>query len=154
MKTSRQLLAAFVCVVAVASAACTLEEQPVPALSGPSGLANAFTLATSPNQLPRDGSSQSVVTLRATDVDGGPLVGQRYRVSVSPTEAGSSIAEVTTDPNWRASFIVTAPPSSSSAASISVTATALGGFSDTASQFLSITLVGDSPTPVDPPGPG
>lgn len=151
MKTSRQLLVAFACLVAAAPTACTLDEPPAPAVSGPSGLANAFTLAASPNQLPRDGSSQSLVTLTATDVDGGPLGGQRYRVSVSPTETGLAITELTTDPNGRASFVVTAPPSNSSAGSISVSATALGGFADTTTRTLSIALIGDSNTPVDPP---
>lgn len=134
-----------------ATVGCGLDQQDIPSLSGPSGNANAFALAASPTQLPRDGQSQASVTLTATDVSGGPLVGQRYSVSVTPTEAAPSLQEVTTDPNGRASFTVRAPAASSSAASIAITATAIGGFADTNSQFLTIALTGDSPAVVDPP---
>lgn len=144
--THRPLLGAALALTAVTLAACGLEEQSVPATGGPSGLAHAFTLAASPTQLPRDGSSQSTVTLRATDPTGGPLVGQRFTLSISPTEAAPGVTEVTTDANGRATFVVTAPTLTSSANSISITATAVGGFSDSARQFLTVSLTGSPNT--------
>jgi PKD repeat protein len=151
MTISGRLVRGLALLLAVTAAGCGLEQPGIPPLSGPSGIANAFSLAASPTLLPRDGSSQAVVTLTATDVGGGPLSGQRYRLTVTPTEASPSVTEITTDANGRAVFTVTAPSSTSSAATISVTATALGGFSDTNSQFLTITLSGGAPDPVDPP---
>jgi PKD repeat protein len=151
LRNERLLPRVLALLLMTATVGCGLEGQGAPDLSGPSGLAHAFSLAASPTQLPRDGSSQSVVTVTATDVTGGPLAGQRYRLAVTPTEAAPTVAEVTTDANGRAVFTVTAPATSSSADSIAVTATALGGFSDTLSQFLTITLTGGAGAPVDPP---
>lgn len=150
MKTSRQLLGAFACVVAAASTACTLEEPPVPALSGPSGIANAIALSASPHELPRDGSSSATVTVTATDVSGGPLAGQRIALSVNPADAPVSATEVTTDASGRAAFTVTSPPAGSSASAIAIAATPLGGFSDLSSRSLSIALLG-GPTETAPP---
>jgi PKD repeat protein len=149
--TRRWLLSGLAAPLLAATAACGLNEPENPALSGPSAHAHSFTLAASPTQLPRDGQSQAVITLRAADVTGGPLSGQRYSVSVSPTTAAPSITEVTTDSSGRASFAVRAPSSTSAAPSIDVTATAIGGFADTTSQFLTISLIGDSATVVAPP---
>ena len=143
--------AAAVALLAMAAGACGLEEQPIPnGPTGPSGLANAFALTASPSVLPRDGQSLSTVTLRATDVTGGPLAGQRFRVRVSPSDAAST-TEVTTDAAGRATFSVTAPPITSPATDISITATAEGGFSDASSRVLSIPLSGNPNT--GPPVP-
>jgi hypothetical protein len=152
--TRRWLLCGIAAPLLVAAAACGLNEPAEPALSGPSAHAHSFTLAAAPSLLPRDGQSQAVVTLQASDVTGGPLAGQRYGVSVTPTEAAPSITEVTTDSSGRASFAVRAPTSTSAAASIAVTATAIGGFADSNSQSLTISLTGDSATVVAPPTVG
>ena len=144
--TARRLLGgSTLALMALATAGCGLEEQAVPGLTGPSGLANAITLTASPSQLPRDGSSAATVTVTATDVTGGPLAGQRVGLAVTPSDATLSTTEVTTDSTGRATFTVTAPPSGSGANDISITATPIGGFSDSSPKFVSIVLTG---TPV------
>jgi PKD repeat protein len=131
--------------------ACGLDEQPIPAPSGPSGLANAVTLTASPSLLPRDGSSTSTVTITATDAAGGPRGGQRVLLSVSPSEAQLSAGEVTTDSNGRAVVVVTAPPITSGAASVDVAGTPIGGFSDGVSTFVRISLTGETQGVAPPP---
>ena len=48
-------------------AGCSLEDAGVPALTSPSGFSTAVTLTASPARLPRDGTSQSIVTVTVRD---------------------------------------------------------------------------------------
>jgi hypothetical protein len=71
---------AFVMMVAVAG--CTLDDQKAPPLAGPSGLGLALTVSASPDILPQDGSSQSVIQVTATDDANQPVVGLSLKTEV------------------------------------------------------------------------
>lgn len=139
--------------LALLPVACGLDVPTLPAgPTGPSGTANAVTLTATPSQLPRDGVSRAIVTVSARDVAGAPLSGQRVIVTATPTDAGLSAAEVTTDATGTATLTVTAPPEDSSASTISVAAQPVGGFSDSSwPRTVVITLIGDTTSPLDPP---
>ena len=54
--------------------ACGLQNQEMPSLIGPADQGLSITLTATPDQLPRDGSSQSVITLVARDSVNRPVV--------------------------------------------------------------------------------
>jgi PKD repeat protein len=119
---------AFACAT-LSTAACGLDNQDLPTLSGPSGLGLAITMAAVPDQLPRDGSSQSVVTLTARDPQGKSIAGQRLSLSLginAPQGASLALTEVTTGSGGHATFIVTAP-TTGSVGDIMILATPVGG---------------------------
>src|SRR3990167_513120 len=92
-----------------ALAGCSLEEQPAPAFTGPSEFALSVTLSASPDQLPRDGSSQSVITVTVRDASGQPVVGQR--LSVASSVGAVSERDIVTGNEGRATFAFVAPAS-------------------------------------------
>src|SRR5204863_3211915 len=117
--------------------ACSLDKQEMPALSGPSGLALSVALTATPDQLPRDGASQSVVTVTARDVQGRPIAGQRITLALAPNApagAGLSQSEVVTGAGGQASFFVTAPVNGS-LGNIVVVATPIGTNADNSPPF-------------------
>lgn len=71
---------AFVMMVAVAG--CTLDEQKMPPLAGPSGLGLSLGVSATPDILPQDGSSQSVIQVTATDGANQPVVGLPLKTEV------------------------------------------------------------------------
>ena len=128
-------------VVATSLGACSLDNQGMPALSGPSELALSLSMSATPDQLPRDGSSQSIVTITARDAEGKPLVGQRIAVSLganAPQGAAVSLSEVVTSSSGQGTFVVTAPVAGS-VGNISVVAMLVGTNSNnTSSRVISI----------------
>jgi len=68
---------------AMLATGCTLDKQDAPALAGPSGYALSVTMTATPDVLPRDGNSSSVVQLIARDADGNPLAGQRFLLATT-----------------------------------------------------------------------
>lgn len=95
--------------------ACTVHKQDTPALTGPSELGTSITIAVSPDTLPQDGSSQSVVTITARDANGQPLRNASLRAEIAVdgtiTDFGTlSARNVVSDANGRASLVYTAPP--------------------------------------------
>jgi PKD repeat protein len=94
--------------VAVMTTACGLDNQAPPPLIGPSGFGSSVTITASPDQLPRDGTSQSIVTVTSLDSSNNrPAAGQRLTVAVV---GGMASAEsVTTNSDGRAVFAVIAP---------------------------------------------
>jgi PKD repeat protein len=91
----------------VMASACGLESQREPALTAPSEFGLSVTLTAVPNQLPRDGSSQSVVTVVVRDAQSRPVDGQR--LSISTNSGRVSQSEVVTGTDGRATFAFTAP---------------------------------------------
>jgi PKD repeat protein len=92
-------------------AACGLEQSTPPPLTGPSDFALSVTLAAVPDQVPRDGSSQSVVTVTVRDASGRPVAGQRLSVS---TSLGTLLqTDIVTGSDGRASFAFVAPAAGS-----------------------------------------
>ncbi|HEX6323820.1 MAG TPA: PKD domain-containing protein [Vicinamibacterales bacterium] len=109
----RRTLAAIVTIAAL-SGACTLQETEAPPLTGPSTLALSLSAAASPDILPEDGVSQSVIRITARDQFGQPLPNVALRVD---TVVGSSIVDfgvlsarnVTTNGSGEATVTFTAP---------------------------------------------
>lgn len=114
MKTSIRILAlasAF-----TAAAGCTLQSQDPPSLTGPSTFALSLNVTASPDILPEDGASQSVIRVVARGPDGQPVPNVPLRID---TTAGGTIVEfgqlsarnVTTNGNGEALVVYTAPRS-------------------------------------------
>src|ERR1044071_2493084 len=95
----RTLLVAALATASMWVSGCALDEVDPPALTGPSEFGLSVTATATPNRLPRDGSSQSVVVLLVRDAQGRPVAGQRLTLGVSPTAALLSTTEVVTDGN-------------------------------------------------------
>src|SRR6476619_225428 len=94
-------------IVAMAMSACGLDKQTQPSLSGPADGGQSIQMTAQPDQLPRDGSAQSVVTVIARDPSNKPIVGQRVLLSLgssSPAGALLSQTEVTTNSQGTATF--------------------------------------------------
>jgi len=116
-------------IVAMAMSACGLDKQTQPSLIGPADGGQSIQMSAVPDQLPRDGSSQSVVTVIARDPSNRPIVGQRLILSLgssSPAGAALSQTEVTTNSQGTATFSVSAPASGSMGNSILVIASPVG----------------------------
>ena len=111
---------------------CTTPSQEAPALIGPSGLGLSITMTASPSALPRDGSSQSTVTVVARDADGKVLAGVRLLGNVSPGATQLAQSEAVTASDGSARFLLTAPILSTVAANNQVVfwVTPLGGIND------------------------
>lgn len=87
---------------------CTLKDGEAPTLTGPSEFALSVSLSASPDQLPRDGSSQSVVTVTVRDTSSRPVANQQFNVFVAiGTVTETSIV---TGSDGRVSFGYVAPP--------------------------------------------
>jgi hypothetical protein len=129
-----------ICVL-LASAGCTVDKQSGPALSGPSGNALSLTVTATPDILPADGSSVSLIKVSVRDADGKAKAGQR--VVLSATNGLLSASEVTTATNGEATVQFIAPPNSVSSSNVVVFATPVGvNLDNTNSQSASIGLTG------------
>jgi PKD repeat protein len=93
--------------VAVFAAACAVDTQNAPSLSGPSGFAQSLIVAAAPQVLPRDGSSMSTISVTARDADGTPMAGRRLLFSASSGTLLTS--EAITANDGRASVVYVAP---------------------------------------------
>ena len=146
------MYAALVCAT-LGAAACGLDRNEMPALSGPSTSGVSVVLTATPDRLPRDGSSQSVVVVEVRDANGRGINGQRVTLS-SPSGAVLSQTEVITGADGKASFAVVAPSQTTviSTNSLIVQATPVGTNADNSqTQIVSIALTGTtnrtSPSP-------
>jgi PKD repeat protein len=111
-------LLAFTAASAIALTACTVHKTEVPALTGPSGLGNNITIAVSPDLLPQDGASQSLVTVTAIGSNGQALPNLSMRLAVmsnggittDPRDGSLSALNVVTNGAGQATSVFTAPP--------------------------------------------
>ncbi len=162
MKTSRwkttfgalTALAATVLIVG-----CGLNGPGAEPLTGPTSPAEfglSVTLTASPDQLPRDGNSQSTITVVVRDAQARPVSGQR--LSVGTTVGSVSQSDIVTNADGRATFTFTAPPVGTVGNSAVVQVTPVGGGSSTVGRNVSILLTGGSnstaPTPAFTVNPG
>ena len=74
---------------AVALTGCGIDKQTGPSPVGPSEFGLSVTMTATPDQLPRDGSTQSVVTITVRDSSGKPVSGQRLRSEEHTSELQS-----------------------------------------------------------------
>jgi PKD repeat protein len=129
---------------AVLASACGLDKQTQPSLIGPADTGQSIQLTATPDQLPRDGASQAVVTVLARDVNNRPIVGQRLILAIgngSAAGAGLSQTEVTTNSQGTATFTVSAPSQGSTGNQVLVIATPVGTNADnTNPRSVSITV--------------
>jgi PKD repeat protein len=91
-----------------------MKSQEEPPLSGPSEFGQSITVSVTPDVLSQDGSSQSMVSVRALDANAGPIrnLSLRGEIVVNGVAAdfGSlSARNVVTDGEGRAVFVYTAP---------------------------------------------
>jgi PKD repeat protein len=130
-----------VAVLALAATGCSINETGAPALTGPSEYALSLTLTASPDILPRDGASRSVITVSARDPENKPVNGQR--MVLSATDGGLSVGEVVTNSNGVATFEYIAPGANVGVNSAQVGATPVGtNFDNSRTQVVRIGLVG------------
>ena len=102
------MLRTFVAIAASLSVAgCTLKDGEGPSPTGPSEFALSVVLSATPDQLPRDGSSQSVITITVRDDASRPVGGQRLNVSSSL--GALSATDVVTNSSGQAALTLTAP---------------------------------------------
>ena len=157
--THRLITRGLAIVLVALTAACTMTKQAAPDLSGPSEFSTSVAVAISPDVLPQDGASQSVITLTARDAQGQPLrnVGLRVEIRVdgTPRDLGTlSARSVVTANDGRATVVYTAPSSPTIAVDpftiVEIVATPIGSdFNNTQARSASMRLV---PTgPVAPP---
>lgn len=143
----RTIIAVLACLWA---AGCAVEDGAGPAPTAPSEFGLSVTLIATPDQLPRDGRSQSVVTVTVRDAAGRPVSGQRMSVAAS---AGTlSESEVVTGNEGRVSFALVAPASGTVGGAAVVQVVPFGTNADDAvPRTVSILLTGVSnrtlPTP-------
>ena len=112
----RSRLLAGIVSVGLLSGACTLENPEPPMITGPSTLALSLSAAASPDILPEDGVSQSVIRITARDQNGQPAANVPLRVD---TVDGGAIVDfgtlsarnVTTNASGEATVVFTAPKS-------------------------------------------
>ena len=107
----RSLRFAAVLLAFAGAAACGIDKQVAPALTGPSEFAMSITLTATPDQLPRDGSSVSEITVLVREVlrsgQNQPKNGQLLSVF---TNAGTlSQSQVVTGADGSAKFSFQAP---------------------------------------------
>jgi len=134
-----------VAVVSVLTAACSVGDGAQPMLIGPSEFGLSVNVAASPSQLPRDGASQSVITVDVRDASGRPVPGQL--LSVSADVGGVSQNQVTTNSNGTATFTFTAPAATSGSNEAVIRVLPVGSNAqNTVSRTVSVLLGGTSVT--------
>ena len=122
--------AAVVVMASLWAVGCALDSGEGPGLTGPSGFALSVTATATPDRLPRDGTSQSVITVNVRDAQSRPVSGQRLTLAATPSIAALSAQEIVTDGNGLATFTLTAPPSDAIAGNVvTILATPVGSVS-------------------------
>jgi PKD repeat protein len=121
--------AALIAAIATVGSACTLGNGEVPPLTGPSEFGLSIIAQATPDTISRDGNAQSTVTVTVRNASGAPVGGQRLAIVLAgATPGGTSVSsnEVTTNADGRATFAVTAPPSTSAGNVISLDVVPVG----------------------------
>ena len=149
MKTqtiTRRLTAGIALFLAALAAGCGLENPEAPSLIGPAEFGLSVTMTASPDILPRDGSSQSIVTFTVRDEHGRPVAGQR--LTLVNTGGRLSQTEVVTGADGRAIVAVTAPAATDIGPNvITIGAVPFGtNFDNSEMRTLTIALTGQSNT--------
>ena len=126
---------------------CTMHDQAAPDLGGPSGFGVSLSMVAAPVVLPRDGSSQTTITVTARDSSGSVLSNVRLVPSIMPAGTPVTQLDQATGPDGSARFVVTAPAPSTVAADnqIVLVVTAAGGdFQNAQARSVSVGLLGPS----------
>ena len=145
----RRVVAALL--AAVALTGCGIDKQAGPSPVGPAEFGLSVTMTAAPDQLPRDGTATSLLTVTVRDASGNPVSGQRVGLSLAtnaPAGAALSQSEIATGSNGAASVVVTAPQSGS-VGNIVINATPVGvnNFDNAVARTLSIGVVPENSAP-------
>jgi PKD repeat protein len=95
--------------------ACTVQQQDIPPLVGPSELGLSVNISATPDSISHDGASQSSIVVTARDANGAALAGQPFRLDIlteeGPADYGTlSGKTIVTGSDGRAIAVYTAPP--------------------------------------------
>ena len=152
MKTFRTFVLAVAALSAVSS--CSLDNPTPPLVTGPSTYALSLTVTASPDILPEDGASQSLIRIVARDENGQPVRNLPMRIDVLDrgliVEYGTlSARNVTTNSSGEATVVFTAPtaaiPGFDAGTVVEVAATPVGtDFSGVNTRSVRIRLVPQS----------
>lgn len=152
-------LVGMVLVLSALLSACTLKKQEEPDFTGPSEFGTSVAVSISPDVLPQDGASQSVVTVTARGPNGQPIpnlsLRAEIRVNGEQMDFGSlSARSIVTGPDGRATLVYTAPSSPGVAIDpftvVEIVVTPVGNdFNNSAPRSASVRLVPNGP--VAPP---
>lgn len=159
-----KFLGLIISAVAIFTAACDVTSTPSPSLTGPSELGLSLSLRADRDVIPRDGASQTTISVIARDPNGQPAKNVTLRIdTVDPannttivTNTGTlSSTTITTDNGGQASVIFTAPvdllPGVDQPTPVVIRVMAIGSdFSSTYPRYLTLRLV--PRTIVFPPG--
>lgn len=104
---ARRILTVAVAVAAMS--ACTVDSSKAPDLVGPSALGLSLDIKASPDSLTRDGLSQSVIEVTATNGNGAAVAGLGLQVTASPNLGTIQTGSLTTDSFGKATTVYTAP---------------------------------------------
>lgn len=147
----RVLVGGTVVVLAALVGACTMKKQEAPDFTGPSEFGTSVVVSISPDVLPQDGASQSVVTVTARGPNGQPVANlalrAEIRVNGTPMDFGSlSARSIVTGSDGKATFVYTAPSSPSVAVDpftiVDIVVTPVGSdFNNSAQRSASVRLV-------------
>ncbi|MBI4887015.1 MAG: PKD domain-containing protein [Acidobacteria bacterium] len=125
------------------AAGCTLDTVSQPDLAAPSEFGMSIGLTALPDQVPRDGSSQSVVTVTVRNPTGRPVVGQR--LSLTASVGTLSETEVVTNSGGQATFAFVAPSSNALGNSATISVTPIGTDAGNAlPRTITIAFIGES----------
>jgi PKD repeat protein len=116
----------FILGVLLALGGCSLGKQNAPALTGPSELSLSLAITATPDTIPWDGKSQSIIGVLARDAAGQPVAGVNLRVQTAAPDG--TIADIgtlsskamSTGGDGRASVTYVAPPPVVPASPVSV----------------------------------
>jgi PKD repeat protein len=144
----RPALLAFVAL----AAACTVHDDKVPSLTGPSEFGQSVSITATPDSISQDGASQSAIVVFARGPNGAGLPGVSLRLQIvvggAVQDYGTLSAKtIATGPDGRASSVYTAPPPPPPPANglerrVSIVVTATGSnFQTAVSQTADIRLV-------------
>ena len=148
-RACRLVVPVVVALVSSVWAGCSLEDPGVPTLTSPSGFGAAVTMSANRDSLPRDGGSQSVITVTWRDASSNPVAG---RLSVTASIGTVSQDEIVTDADGHATFAFIAPAASTVANEAQIQVTPLSDGGEAAlPRVLTITLTGVSNTAVPTP---
>jgi chitodextrinase len=158
--THRFLHGGVIVAIAALLSACTTKKQDAPDFAGPSEFGTSVVISITPDVLPQDGASQSVVTVTARGSNGQPIANlplrAEIRVNGTPMDFGTlSARSIVTGSDGRATFVYTAPTSLGVAVDpftiVDIVVTPIGSdFGNAAERTASVRLVHNGPVaPVD-----
>jgi PKD repeat protein len=130
--------AATLLALSVLATGCSIDKSTAPDVNAPAGLGMSVSYVASPDTLPRDGQSTSLVRLLARDYQDQVITGQRF--TLATTTGTLSATDVTTDSTGTATVRFTAPSPTINASSATISVTPIGNLGTVTSGTRSIVI--------------